>query len=190
MRLTPEEQFLADRIADPMMRSRDVIEAISFAVAADAKGARESVAGVLADAKRPPALRRIAAAAYWRLAGEDGRARFESDWRAAAGDDRGVLGLAIGRADEVVEGLDRAATDDEASGWLGVAHTLALREAIPALERTVFNFARHPDVRRQAAEVFRALTINDAGAREQFRARAPRDGSLVDELVETATRSA
>ncbi len=190
MRLTPEERFLADRIADPMMRSRDVIEAISLAVASGAKGASESVAGVLSDSKRPPALRRIAAAAYWRLAGDAGRARFEAAWRAAGGDERTVLGLALGRADEVVEGLDRAANDDEASGWLGVAHTLALREALPALERAVFNFARHPDVRRQAAEVFRALTIADAAAREAFRARAPRDGSLVDDLVELATRPA
>ncbi|MCC6738606.1 MAG: hypothetical protein IT452_06140 [Planctomycetia bacterium] len=186
MRLTPEEQFLAARIADPMMRSRDIIEAISLAVAGEARGAAGAVAGVAADRKRPPALRRIAAAAYWRLAGEAGGARFDADWRAAAGDERGILGLALGRAEAVAAGLDAAATDEDASGWLGVAHTLALREALPALERALRNPARHPDVRRQAAEVFRALTAADPAARRALLATSPRDGSALDDLLSLA----
>lgn len=186
MRLTPEEQFLAARIADPMMRSRDVVEAISLAVAGAARGAAEAVAGIAADAKRPPALRRIAAAAYWRLAGEAGRGRFDAAWRAASGDERGILGLALGRADEVAAGLDTAPTDDEASGWLGVAHTLALRDALPALERVLRNPARHPDVRRQAAEVFRALTAADPAPRRALLATSPRDGSALDDLIALA----
>lgn len=186
MRLTPEEQFLAGRIADPMMRSRDVIEAISLAVAGEARGAAEAVAGVAADARRPPALRRIAAAAYWKLAGEAGRGRFEAAWRDASGEERGILGLALGRVEDVAAGLDAAATDDEASGWLGAAHTLGLRDALPALERALRNPARHPDVRRQAAEVFRALTVADPAARRALLATAPRDGSPLDDLIALA----
>ncbi|MEK7470359.1 MAG: hypothetical protein AAB074_23560 [Planctomycetota bacterium] len=186
--MTPEEEFLAARIADPMLRSRDVIEAISLAVAADAKGARESVAALLVDEKRPPALRRIAAAAFCRLSGRDeGRARFEPAWRLATGDQRAVLGIAIGWWGDVLEGLDRATGDDDASGWLAVAHTLQLKEALPGIERTIRNPARHADVRRQAAEVFRSLTTADAATRESLRASSPRDGSSLDDLIELAT---
>jgi hypothetical protein len=186
--MTPEEQFLSARIADPMLRSRDVIEAIALAVAADAKGASESAAALLVDAKRPPALRRIAAAAYCRLAGRDaGRARFETAWKSASADERSILGLAIGWWGDALDGLDRATSDDDASGWLAVAHTLQLKEALPAIERTLRDPARHADVRRQAAEVFRALTLSDGAAREALRSRSTPDGSNLDDLIDLAT---
>ncbi|KAF0243763.1 MAG: hypothetical protein FD180_3086 [Planctomycetota bacterium] len=186
--MTAEEEFLAARIADPMLRSRDIIEALSLAVAAEAKGALESVAALLVDARRPPALRRIAAAAFYRLAGRDaGRARFEAAWSIASGEDRTVLGLAIGWWGDALDGLERASSDHDASGWLAVAHTLQLKEALPGIERTLRDPSRHADVRRQAAEVFRALTTGDAAARERLRAHFPPDGSMLDELIEVAT---
>ena len=186
--MTPEEEFLSARIADPMLRSRDIIEAISLAVAAEAKGARESVAALMIDSKRPHALRRIAAAAFYRLAGrEEARARFEAGWRVATGDERAVLNLAIGWWGDALDGLERPTSDDEASSWLAVAHTLQLMEALPGIERTLRDPARHADVRRQAAEVFRALTNGNAAARERLRERSPLDGSILDELVDIAT---
>ncbi|MCE9584607.1 MAG: hypothetical protein K8T20_19120 [Planctomycetes bacterium] len=186
--MTPEEKFLAERIVDPMLRAREVIEAMGLAVAANATGAKESAAAVLEDRKRAPVVRRLAAAAFFRLAGaEEAVRRFESRWRDAEGGDRVLWGLAAGRFDEVLAALECPLPDEDASGWIAVAHTLSLRKALPGLAKILRDAGRHLDVRRQAAETIRALTMGDDAARGALRGESPRDGSILDELLATAS---